>query len=151
MSFGGYANAGEIPVVRDAMERLITKHPTAVFCCAAGNKADLHNDPASATKPVFPAGFGDASYGPLAAHVVSVGALDSATGSIAAFSGRGPWVKAWTWGAGVASEYVAGDWTTAGFPPESFVGSTIPLVEPKAIWSGTSFATPRVAACVAEL
>jgi hypothetical protein len=79
-------------------------------------------------------------------NVVSVGALD-ASGHVADFSNRGPWVDCWTSGTDILGAYLAGTYdhpsTYSAVFPET-AGSA-----PWATWNGTSFATPRVAAAIA--
>ena len=117
-----------------------------VVAAAAGNY--------STDRPFYPAGLA-AQPGP-GAPLLSVGALNP-NGSVALFSDQGDWVHWWAPGAAVVST----------FPPVT--GSISPAVRPTtvggahrretldpddfqggfAIWSGTSFAAPVVAAEVA--
>jgi subtilisin family serine protease len=105
----------------------------------------------STTRPFFPAAF---SLRPSPVPVISVGALNP-NGSRARFSDGGRWVRAWAAGAAVVSCY-----------PDDVNGSLAPPVlvdraavrealDPDdfrggfAVWSGTSFAAPLIAAKLA--
>jgi Subtilase family len=152
LSFGGYlvstaSGVGNVDFLHDTMRHIVRERPGTMFCAAAGNKAyfPLPTDPDfedynDGTRPIFPAAYTTTELSP---NVVSVGALSSQ--SIADFSGRGRWVTTWTAGVGVPGEFVEGQWTN------SVNGiATFPPLRPLADWSGTSFATPRVAAAIAS-
>jgi subtilisin family serine protease len=146
LSFGGYiSTAIDIDVLSLVMQFVTVVRPGTVFCAAAGNKADFDPGPDynEGTRAVYPAAYSvDLE---LLENVVSVGAIDGMSHTIARFSGRGPWVRAWADGVAIDSEYVVGEWTT-DTGAENFVNPPPPI----ATWSGTSFATPFVAAAIAR-
>ena len=153
MSFGGYyANNMQIDLLGLLLKAILLSDPGTVFCCAAGNKANFDPPPGDpgyndGTKPIHPAAYSlDVD---LANNVVAVGALDVG-GNVAPFSGRGPWVNAWALGVDVVSEYVPGTWITTQKAPLPQIVATFPLIAPAAAWSGTSFASPQVAAAIAR-
>jgi Subtilase family len=154
LSFGGYVldNANNpspenIDFVHCVMSHIAKQREGTVFCAAAGNKAYFepgvgNPDYNEGTREIFPAAY--CLNAELCDNVISVGALDPSTATIAGFSGRGNWVRVWTTGAWIEGEYVEGEWSNpvvgvAPFPSQS----------PIATWSGTSFATPKVAASIA--
>jgi hypothetical protein len=110
------------------LTREISRFTDAVVVAAAGNTAS--------TRPFWPAAL---------PSVVAVAATD-ASGALADFSNRGPWVDAAALGVDVVSSYVryrpAGRGVAAGTETREYGA---------AIWSGTSFAAPRVAAELAVL
>lgn len=97
-----------------------------LFVCAAGNDGG-------------PGPFEPASQG----WPVAVGALD-ASGSLAGYSNRGPWVDVYARGSDVVNAYPDGvyHYEESTLPPVTFDSGL-------ARWSGTSFATPLVAGLVA--
>ncbi len=154
MSFGGWASAAgetaehlgklDLDCVENLLLQIARKRGAGVlFCAAAGNKADP-GVPASAERRVYPAAFSERLE-----SVVSVGAVDTRSATPAPFSGRGVWVNAWGEGVGVIAEYVPGTWTNA--PGSTYAQQTFGSSTPFAAWSGTSFATPKVSARIAEL
>ncbi len=148
LSFGGYATSpADMDFLKRVMQLVEKLHPGTVFCAAAGNKANFDPDPtdpdySEGTRPIYPAAFCNDT--DMSRMVVSVGAIDPASNTIASYSGRGPWVNAWADGTFTA-EYVCGRWTNTATGTYDF-DDTSPL----AIWSGTSFATPYVAAIIAS-
>jgi subtilisin family serine protease len=149
LSFGYYAE-DEDAAYTSGLARTIaglTALGVAVVV-AAGNEAT--------DQPSFPAAFADPSG---AEPVVSVGALNP-NGSRAMFSNHGKWVTAWAPGADVVSTFpkrldggqqpvhVRGSGTGPGavdrqtLDPDGFQGGF-------AVWSGTSFAAPWIAARMA--
>jgi hypothetical protein len=78
--------------------------------------------------------------------VVSVGALDTTQSppQVAHFSNYGPWVDVYAPGVKVYSTYLQGTYLEPGSPP------TPESMDGWAIWDGTSFATPQVAAAIAK-
>ena len=153
MSFGGYyASNIQIDLLGLLLKAILLTDPGTVFCCAAGNKANFDPPPGDpgyndGTRQIHPAAYSlDVD---LADNVVAVGAVDR-RGNVAPFSGRGPWVNAWALGVGVVSEYVPGRWTTTQKAPLPQIVARFPLIAPAAAWSGTSFATPHVAAAIAR-
>jgi subtilisin family serine protease len=94
--------------------------PGTAVVAAAGNN--------SSTRPMWPAAF---------KRVIAVGALDE-TGGRASFSNYGAWVDACT-----AAVNLVGPFPR--FPPEA----EEPEFDGWAIWSGTSFAAPKVAGEIA--
>lgn len=114
---------------------------------AAGNGAS--------TRPFYPAAFAAEPRPQQAAPVISVGALNP-SGSVAMFSNGGPWVSCFATGAALVSTYPSGvngsdnpgrtshlgDRMRESFDPDNFGAGY-------AIWSGTSFSAPVVAAKLA--
>lgn len=127
LSLGGYTE-GDLPplAILDALDLL---DPAVVVVAAAGN------DHPNCGRPFFPAAL---------KRVLAVGAIDDLRAP-APFSNRGPWVDACTRGVGVVSSFFpAFNGQVGGVPdPDDFKGL--------AIWSGTSFAAPRVAGKVAAV
>lgn len=125
LSFGGYSPLG--------MDRLAdpirTLHDAGVAVVASAG-----NDGTCA--PMYPA---------VLPEVVAVGALD-ADGDAAPFTNYGPWVRACALGADLVSWFFLGfdgaEPPVEGLDPDRFDGW--------AIWSGTSFAAPRVVAALAR-
>lgn len=99
-----------------------------VVVAAAGN--------GGSSRPFWPAALPD---------VIAVAATDE-TGTIAAFSNRGPWVNATAPGVDVISSFVRRIPDTEGVAP-----GTEAREYGAATWSGTSFAAPRIAADLAKL
>ena len=114
------------------LEQVFDAHPNVVFTCAAGNDG--------VGEPQWPA-----AYSTTKANVVSVGALgdpaEDRGDQPAPFSNFGPWVDAWAPGEHVAGIYVRGSYHWSPTVQQ--------FDEPYAFWSGTSFATPHVAAQIA--
>jgi hypothetical protein len=96
----------------------------------------------SSDRPHWPAAFATSH----PSVVVSVGALDADSDSVAEFSNRGPWVEAWSVGTGLDAAYLPGTL----IPPLVGEFPTTVGEEPWAIWQGTSFAAPRIAAAIAN-
>ena len=122
-----------------------------------GVVASAGND--STVRPCFPAALAAAQAPPGAPPVISVGALDP-NGAKAMFSNDGPWVTAWADGADVISTYPVDlngseQPMAAGSLPGSRLGRRRETLDPDdfrggfAVWSGTSFAAPLVAARLA--
>lgn len=122
----------------------IASLPASVIAvAAAGNNADD-------SRPYWPAAF---------PGVVAVAAVEedptrgvvpapySNTGPVAPASPVAPWVDACTWGSDVIGPYVAGDYPTG---PGAGDVTRFTDDHPFARWSGTSFATPVVAAAIAQ-
>jgi hypothetical protein len=128
LSFGGYTHDDmEPPGLRAALQ---AAGPDVVFVAAAGNH-DL-------TDPCWPAAFPD---------VIAVAALDT-TGAApvpAGFTNRGDWVDVCAPGVDVHSHYVRGRWPAEDSSVED------PEFDGYALWSGTSFAAPQVAAAIAAM
>jgi hypothetical protein len=117
---------------------------------SAGNDATV--------QPCYPAALAAASANPTL-PVVSVGALNP-NGTKAMFSNDGPWVTAWAVGSDVISTYPVdlngGEQPlVAPSPPGSRLARRRETLDPDgfrggfAVWSGTSFAAPDVAASLA--
>jgi hypothetical protein len=123
LSFGGYSSSG-MGVVAEAITKL--HYRGSVVVASAGNDGT--------SLPMYPA---------VLPHVVAVGALDHEDAP-APFTNFGPWVRACTLGVEVVSTFFANFFgshpSQAGHDIDDFAGW--------AVWSGTSFAAPRV---VAEL
>lgn len=131
MSFAAYA-AHDTPglgLVRE-LAWMADEGYNVLVVAAAGNTGD--------DRKCFPAACG-------LPNVVSVGALDGKDGTkVASFSSRGDWVDCWTNGVDIAAGYLSGIYDHPPKHPEEF-----PVDDPWALWSGTSFAAPRVAAAIA--
>ncbi|WP_237774619.1 S8 family peptidase [Actinosynnema sp. ALI-1.44] len=109
------------------LEHELTQGDTVVVA-AAGN--------GGSSRPFWPAALDTA---------VAVAATDE-TGTIAAFSNRGPWVNATAPGVDVTSSHVRLKTGTEGVAP-----GTEAREYGVARWSGTSFAAPKIAADLANL
>lgn len=125
LSFGGYSQIGMEALAR-AVEAV--QSAGAVVVASAGNDATC--------VPMFPAVLPD---------VVGVAALNR-NGDPAPFTNYGDWVSACTLGSEVVSTFF--DWNGAhpeedGVDIDDFTGGW-------AVWSGTSFAAPRVVAALAQ-
>ncbi len=121
LSVGGTADpVNPLPSTRSALDRLRAENPRLAVVAAAGNR--------NSTDLFYPAAF---------PNVISVGALDRSM-KRADFSNYGPWVKTWALGVDLQSCYVGKDVSASLLtdPVDALDG---------AIWSGTSFAAPRVA------
>jgi subtilisin family serine protease len=118
-----------------------------VVVAAAGNF--------STDRPFYPAALAARPPGP-GAPLLSVGALNP-NGSVALFSNQGDWVHWWAPGAAVVSTFppLSGSISPAIRPPHGGGAHRRETLDPDdfqggfAIWSGTSFAAPVVAAEVA--
>lgn len=110
----------------------------AVFVAAAGNDFLEATKAGAPERKMWPAAFG-AMDG--FEHVVGVAAVQDGEHELvpAHFTNRGPWVRASAYGVNLRSTYVEGKLPA---PPLDFPNAT-------AKWSGTSFATPRVAGIIA--
>ncbi|MDP3714092.1 MAG: S8 family serine peptidase [Mycobacteriales bacterium] len=128
LSFGGYTHSDEGLLALTAVLEEIERSKGPVVVAAAGNDA--------LDRPFHPA-----------AHrsVVGVAAMGTRKRR-AAFSNFGPWVDACAEGDRLRSTYVIGTTTT----DSDGDGNDDEFVEPNALWSGTSFAAPQVAAAVAR-
>ncbi len=110
-----------------ALEIIAEKYPNTLVVAAAGN--------GGSTRPVWPAAF---------RSVVSVAAL-TANRLPADWSNRGFWIDCSTIGEGILSTYVTGEESVIVDPYPDVFG-----VNSWARWSGTSFATPQIAAAIAR-
>jgi subtilisin family serine protease len=125
-SFGGYTHGNRPPLALEAF--LSRRDPESVVVAAAGNNRS--------GRPFWPAAF---------KHVIAVAAVDTTgpTLSPASFTNHGDWVDCCAPGVDIRSTYVTGEWRLAEDGQlEAFQGW--------ACWSGTSFATPIVAAMIAR-
>jgi subtilisin family serine protease len=114
--------------VEVALEIAHELHPDCLAVAAAGNSGS--------TRPCFPAASRD---------VVAVAALDADL-QPTAWTNRGFWVDCAVVGEGILSTYVPGhESLLADSSPETWDAP-----DPWALWSGTSFAAPQVAAAVAR-
>lgn len=125
LSLGAYTRRNEAPVGLAAVWRRIEREERdVVVVSAAGNDG--------VDKPFWPAATKTS---------IGVGALDGA-GSRADFSNYGPWVDVWAEGCDIESAFAEGSYQPVdGSPARTFDGICQ--------WSGTSFATPLVAALIA--
>lgn len=147
----GYYDENDIPttytgLLKDEIHNLTSLGVTVV--ASAGNDAS--------TRPFYPAALAGGA-DPL---ILAVGALNP-NETKAAFSNEGPWVRWWATGAGLVSTFPIdvrgpqapdvvvvtlghGDATRReGMDPDDFHAGF-------AVWAGTSFAAPQVAALVAD-
>jgi hypothetical protein len=117
-----------------------------VVAAAAGNY--------STRRKFYPAAFAGQQSPPGEVPLLSVGALNP-NGSRAAFSDGGSWVSAWAPGAGMISAFptdLNGDAAAAVEVPGRSLADTIESLDADdyrggfAVWSGTSFAAPALAA-----
>ena len=129
VSLGGYTQGDVAPPASSAA--IAALPDTVVVVAAAGNN--------SSPEPFWPAALKSNS-------VVSVGALDTTQGApqVADFSNYGTWVDVYAPGMNVYSTYLQANWLLPNDspPPRPMDGW--------AIWSGTSFAAPQVAAAIAN-
>jgi len=128
MSLGAYTYDDAPP---PALQHVVDRLPrTTVVVASAGNDG--------VSRPFYPAALG---------RVVGVAAFDDLGGVVrpALWSNFGPWVDVCAPGVGLLSTYVAGTYETAPGVVEAF---DVPA--PSARWSGTSFASPLVAAEIAR-
>jgi hypothetical protein len=138
LSLGMQAVNGILPVALKAAVDYIEalSDPPAIVAAAGNNGTD---------EPVYPAAFPE---------VVSVAALqgvDLDTGQVpdgAEWSSYGDWVRCSTVGEGVVSTFVKGR------EDQQFGGNDVYPERGQddswAVWSGTSFAAPQIAACIAR-
>jgi len=115
------------------------KYPTTVFVACSGNDSDD-------SRPFWPAAAAAATWAqdpPMAPVFVAVGSLNAAVAR-SLFSNVGEWVTVSTLGEDILSEFPNGDYPVSENVNRAFsVGG--------AQWSGTSFATPLVAAEILRL
>jgi subtilisin family serine protease len=125
LSLGAYTRRDEPPVgLEGVWKRINEQHPHCVVVSAAGNDGiNKHFWPA-ATKTV-----------------IGVGAVDKHNAR-ADFSNHGPWVDVWADGVDVESAFADGSYLPSH-------GSGVRKFNGICQWSGTSFATPLVAAAIA--
>jgi hypothetical protein len=123
MAFGTYGTGDQPPVMTSALRKLL---PDTLVVAAAGNDAT--------SRPTFPAAL---------PGVVAVGALDA--GGRAAFSNFGPWVDACAPAVDVVSTFF-----TEFDDRCPTCGSVVEQYRGWARWSGTSFASPKVAGLIAQ-
>lgn len=126
LSFGGYSPLG-MEVLADAIAAL--HRAGTVVVASAGNDATCI--------PTYPA---------VLPEVVSVGALDE-NERPATYTNYGPWVRACTRGTDVVSLFFDG---FNGAEPPGLDGRDADDFGGWAVWSGTSFAAPRVVAALAR-
>jgi hypothetical protein len=128
VSLGGYAQGDVAPPASSAA--IAALPDTVVVVAAAGNNKSY--------EPFFPAALHSN-------NVVSVGALDTTQGGlkVAKFSNYGTWVDLYAPGMDVYSTYLQANWQQPDDPAPWWIDGW-------ARWSGTSFATPQVAAAIAN-
>jgi subtilisin family serine protease len=128
MSLGAYTYDDAAP---PALQHVIDRLPrTTVVVASAGNDG--------VSRPFYPAAL---------SRVVGVAAFDDLGGVVrpAPWSNFGPWVDVCAPGVGLLSTYVVGTYETMPGVLEAFDAPA-----PSARWSGTSFASPLVAAEIAR-
>jgi hypothetical protein len=141
LSLGTYEIATDLAALRAKMRTWVKHRPDVLFVCAAGNDAT--------EMPFYPAAFGVEKE--FADHVVAVGALDcppdapDARADWAEFSNRGEWVTAKAPGVDHRSDYPADVEFVYG-PDQTAANPERAAFDGFALWSGTSFAAPYVAA-----
>ncbi|HEY9523371.1 MAG TPA: S8/S53 family peptidase, partial [Thermopolyspora sp.] len=158
VSAGG-TTAGNVPYLGlDAVIDALNAHPQTLLVAAAGNNGNQ--------VPFWPAALAG-PYPQPTPGVLSVGALRQDGAGIACFSNYGPWVNVYAPGERLVGVFGSGtytyteppsadcryhtsprlydDCTCRGTPAQGSTGSFTGL----ATWSGTSFATPIVAAIIA--
>lgn len=132
-------------VTANSLIELRKRNPRLVVVAPAGNEGQ--------SEKVWPAAF---------TSVIAVAALDGGGRERAAFSNHGPWVDACAKGERVESAFVhwhgaleepGSDHHHAGGPSTTPAGGGVAKddFDGWATWSGTSFATPRVAGAIAAL
>jgi subtilisin family serine protease len=125
LSLGAYTRRSEAPIGLAAVWRRIEREERdVVVVSAAGNDG--------VDTPFWPAATKTS---------IGVGAVD-ASGGRAEFSNYGPWVDVWADGCDIESAFASGR-----YQPQD--GSAVRAFEGICTWSGTSFATPLVAALIA--
>ena len=126
VSLGGWA-AGDLapPATAAALARLRARHPSCVVVAAAGN--------VPVDRPSWPAA---------CKGVIAVGALDGAQQPWDE-SARGWWVDAWADGVDVRSTFH--QWSGPVEHPDGAAGT----FSGGAMWTGTSFAAPRITGAIA--
>lgn len=125
LSLGAYTRGNQAPVGLEAVwKRIKDKNPNCVVVSAAGNDGQ------------------DKAFWPAATKtVIGVGAVDK-DNKRADFSNHGNWVDVWADGVDIESAFADGSYLPAdSAQARSFNGICQ--------WSGTSFATPLVAAAIA--
>ncbi|MDR9450480.1 MAG: S8 family serine peptidase, partial [Acidimicrobiia bacterium] len=125
LSFGGYSSTGMGALAETIAE---LHHTGATIVASAGNDGT--------SIPMYPAAI---------PNVVAVGALDH-EGAPAPFSNYGPWVRACTLGVEIVSTFFT---FNGKHPVQGEV--RVDEFEGWAVWSGTSFAAPRVVAKLAGM
>ncbi|HKD97883.1 MAG TPA: S8/S53 family peptidase [Micromonosporaceae bacterium] len=124
LSLGGFSVDGQPPaILAFALGRLLDDADRVVVA-AAGNDGDAKN-------PFWPAAFAGTKT-PWAGQVIAVAAHDGS--EVCSWSNTGPWISMAAPGSDIVSTYVTHGEFTDGL----------------ALWSGTSFAAPRVVAAIAE-
>jgi subtilisin family serine protease len=126
LSLGGHTDIADGPIaLQSVWERLESQARPVVVVAAAGNNAS------------------NAAFWPAAsAFAVGVGALGT-NGQPAWFSNFGGWVDVWAPGEYLQSDYCEGVYRRLDLQELPF--------ERRAVWSGTSFATPLVVGFIATL
>jgi Subtilase family len=138
LSFGGYTQDNvPLPAVAEVLHEALQRRSDLVVVAAAGN--------GGTDRPFWPAAM---------KRVIAVGALD-AEDQRAPFSNYGYHVDAWSLGVDLFSTFLAHDGDLdappAWNPPTAAQAKLLTgkAFQGYAVWSGTSFAAPRVAAAVA--
>ncbi|NUR77861.1 MAG: S8 family serine peptidase [Thermoleophilia bacterium] len=122
LSLGGYTDGDHVPwSLNAALQKL---RPQTAVVAAAGNNG--------ASRPMWPAAF---------KRVVSVGAVDD-RGQQAPFSNFGWWVDVCTSAVDVVGPFPR-------YNEQTNPGAVAPFFDGWALWSGTSFAAPKVAGEIA--
>ena len=142
ITFAGPSDLDGNPAMEKALAEARRIKPDLVVVAAAGN-SDTHDGPSVATgddAPQFPAAFDG---------VISVGAVNSED-EVADFSHQGDWIRSWSRGTDIVSTFVT--WNGCvdlSLPHDERRREAQKDFRGYASWSGTSFATPRVAGAIA--
>lgn len=138
LSLAGPSENQEPPMALASALRHLGERSDTVVVAAAGNDFVDAEEAGVPHQRMWPAAFSEMEgY----EHVVGVGAVDRERAP-AIWSNRGPWLRACAYGVQVRSTYVEGELATPTGPVQFGPDAT-------ATWSGTSFATPRVAGIIA--
>jgi subtilisin family serine protease len=125
LSLGGYTHDNIAPIaIGQALDKL---NPATVVVAAAGNRSDV--------RPEWPASF---------KRVIAVAALDE-EGRRAEFSNYGEWIDMCAPGSNIVSIFPPFQGSGCHWPQKDIFDAGA------AVWSGTSFAAPKVAGAIAAL